>query len=78
MALLVERLLHTTEVRGSNEVIGEIYVKHLHSTKSKRRKIKEKKAGNGPIKRLVNTFIIIKQVYLCVKGSSIGLSLEPC
>ena len=42
MALLVERLLHTTEVRGSNEVIGEIYVKHLHSTKSERRKIKEK------------------------------------
>ena len=47
VAQLVERLLLTPEVRGSNPVIGIIYIERLLSTVLKRQK-ERKVAENGP------------------------------
>ena len=45
---LVERLLTTPEARGSNPVIGILYITYTLPTELKRRK-KKKEAWNGPI-----------------------------
>ena len=49
VAQLVGRLLLTPEVRGSNLVIGKIYIEHLfHFNCIEKTKIKKKEADNGP------------------------------
>ena len=52
MAQLVERLLPIPEVRGSNPVIGKIYIHHLLTVNCiEKKKTKKKEAGNGPFKK---------------------------
>ena len=46
LAQLVKRSLPTPEVRGSNPLIGKVYIERLLSTATK---IKKKEAWNGPI-----------------------------
>ena len=50
MAQLIEWALPIPEVRGSNPVIGKIYIFNIYflSTVFEKTKIKEKEAGNGP------------------------------
>ena len=51
VAQLVERSFLTPEVHNLNPVICTTYIEqYLLSTVLKRRKIKEKDAGNGPLK----------------------------
>ena len=48
MAQLVEQSLAIPEVRGSNPVIGKIYIEHLFPVNCiEKTKIKKKEAGNG-------------------------------
>ena len=56
MAQLVEQLLLTSEVCGSNPVIGKVQIEHLLSTVLKRRKIQKKEAGYGPFKKDILKF----------------------
>ena len=52
VAQLVERLLPIPEVRGSNPVIGKIYIHHLLTVNCiEKKKTKKKEAGNGPFKK---------------------------
>ena len=55
MAQLVEQLLPIPEVRGSNQVIGKNYIKHLLSTVLKRRK-ERKEAGTGRFKKALSVY----------------------
>ena len=49
VAQLVEQSLAIPEVRGSNPVIGKIYIEHLFTVNCiEKTKIKKKEAGNGP------------------------------
>ena len=49
VAQSLERLLPTSEARGSNPAIGKIYIKKcLLSSVLKRHKIKKREAQNGP------------------------------
>ena len=62
---LVEQLLPISEVRGSNPVIGKIYIEHcLRSTVLKRQKLRKKEAGNGP-------FLVIREYFLIYSYSFI-------
>ena len=45
---MVERSLPAPEVRGSNPVIGKIYIEWLLSNGIEKTKIKNKEAENGP------------------------------
>ena len=49
VAQLLERSLPKPEVRGSNPVIGKIYIEHLFTVNciEKKKKIKKKEAGKG-------------------------------
>ena len=51
VAQLVKRLLPTPEIRGSNPVIGKIYIECLLSSVLIRRKL-IKEAENGPLKTM--------------------------
>ena len=54
VAQLVERLLPTPEVRGSNPVIFKIYIEHLFAVNCiEKTKIKKKEAENGPFKKVL-------------------------
>ena len=49
MAQLVEQSLLIPQARGSNPVIGKIYIEQLFNVSCiEGAKIKEKEAGNGP------------------------------
>ena len=53
VAQLAERSLPTPEVRGSNPVLGKIYIEHcLLSTVLKRQEIKKKMPGMAHLKKL--------------------------
>ena len=52
MAQLVEQLLPTSEVWGSNPVIGKVQIEHLLSTVLKRRKIQKKRPGMAHLKKI--------------------------
>ena len=59
VAKLVERWLPTPVDRGSNPVIGKIYIEHLFTVLSnvnwiKKTKIKKNEAGNGPFRRTLS------------------------
>ena len=45
MAQLVERLLPVLEIRGSNPVIGKIYIEHFKLSTVEKTKIKKKRPG---------------------------------
>ena len=49
MAQLVEQSLSIPEVRGSNPVIGKIYIEQILLTVYWKDENKEKEAGNGTI-----------------------------
>ena len=68
MAQLVERLLPIPEVRGSNLVIGKIYIEHLSSVNCiEKTKIKKKEAGNGPFffKKKTMSFKVGVRYFTC-------------
>ena len=48
VAQLVELLLPTPEVRGSNPVVGKIYIEQCVLSTVLKKRNKEKEAGNGP------------------------------
>ena len=58
MAQLVEQLLRTTEIRGSNPVIGKFYLPIVQFKKMEKMKIKKKEAWNDPyVKKVYETVI---------------------
>ena len=52
VAQLVERLLPTLEVRGSNPFIGKLFIKHFFIVNCSEKGNKEKEAVNGTEKNL--------------------------
>ena len=54
VAHLVERSLLTPEVRGSNPIIGKIYIEHLMLTVLKKTKINKKRPRTAHIKKNIS------------------------
>ena len=54
MAQLLEYYSHPTpEARGSNTIIGEIYIEHCFLSMYRKEENKEKEAGNGPFDKTI-------------------------
>ena len=69
VAQLVERPLPIPEVRSSNPVIGKnLHIEHLFNVNCiEKTKIKEKEAGNGPLKNTSLDSLANKKVSLSYK-----------
>ena len=76
VAQLAERSLPTPEIRGSNPDIGNISNIFICQLLSRKDENKEKEAGNGPLKKILNVCCGASLRCISRKQELIGMSLN--